>query len=293
METMERFLAAYIQEIIRSYPQDRDGQRFQQAYFQYISSGELSFSYRWCVLTYNVGMFFKINRRLDYAEQIFGYLTQVYEKKLSDPTERAQCIGAAGETYDSLANIYNEKNDMLRAMPALTMALACYTEAAQMNQKYILKAAAAGYGLGLLQMKSKNDIEAEKIFKDAVRNFRGCMNVPGVNRAEATVGLLKVLNSLGTLYYNQKKVSDAWSCHNEAAKVYTEAQKTGRVTDMAMSVMADVYCNMGNEYADTGDYVSARRYYNAALSFCDALENRMPFLRETKRLIQRNMATLQ
>lgn len=115
METMERFLAAYIQEIIRSYPQDRDGQRFQQAYFQYISSGELSFSYRWCVLTYNVGMFFKINRRLDYAEQIFGYLTQVYEKKLSDPTERAQCIGAAGETYDSLANIYNEKNDMLRA----------------------------------------------------------------------------------------------------------------------------------------------------------------------------------
>lgn len=118
------------------------------------------------------------------------------------------------------------------------------------------------------------------------------MNVPGVNRAEATVGLLKVLNSLGTLYYNQKRLSEAWNCHNEASGVYAEAQKTGRVSDMAMSVMADVYCNMGNEYADTGDYVSARRYYNAALSFCDALENRMPFLRETKRLIQRNMATL-
>ena len=112
--------------------------------------------------------FFKINRRLDYAEQIFRYLIQVYEKKLSDPTERVQCIGAAGETYDSLANVYNEKNDMLRAMPAL----ACYTEAAQMNQKYFLKAAAAGYGLGLLQLKSKNEIEAEKIFKDAVWNFR-------------------------------------------------------------------------------------------------------------------------
>ena len=51
--------------------------------------------------------FFKINRRLDYAEQIFRYLIQVYEKKLSDPTERVQCIGAAGETYDSLANVYN------------------------------------------------------------------------------------------------------------------------------------------------------------------------------------------
>lgn len=292
METMERFLAGYIQEIFRSYPQDRDGQRFQQAYFQYISSGELAFSYRWCILTYNVGMFFKINRRLDYAEQIFRYLIQVYEKKLSDPTERAQCIGAAGETYDSLANVYNEKNDMLRAMPALTLALACYTEAAQMNQKYFLKAAAAGYGLGLLQLKSKNEIEAEKIFKDAVRNFRGCMNVPGVDKAERMVGLLKVLNSLGTLYYNQKKVSEAWSCHNEAVGVYAEAQKAGMVTDMAMSVMTDVYCNMGNEYADFGDSASARMYYNAALSFCDALENRMPFLSQTRRLIQRNMETL-
>ena len=34
METMERFLAGYIQEIIRNYPQARDGQRFQQTYFQ-------------------------------------------------------------------------------------------------------------------------------------------------------------------------------------------------------------------------------------------------------------------
>ena len=68
METMERFLAGYIQEIIRNYPQDRDGQRFQQTYFQYISSGELAFSYRWCILTYNVGMFFKVNQRLDYEK---------------------------------------------------------------------------------------------------------------------------------------------------------------------------------------------------------------------------------
>lgn len=292
METMERFLAGYIQEIIRSYPQDRDGQRFQQAYFQYISSGELAFSHRWCILTYNVGMFFKINRRLDYAEQIFRYLIQVYEKKLGDPTERTQCIGAAGETYDSLANIYNEKNDMLRAMPALTLALACYTEAAQMNRNYFLYAASAGYGLGLLQLKSKNVIEAEKIFKDAIRNFRGYMNMPGVDKAQAIVGLLKVLNSLGTLYYNQKKVSEAWSCHSEAAKVYTEAQKAGLVTDMAMSVMADVYGNMGNEYADFGDYASARMYYNAGLRLCDALENRMPSISRSRRAIESNMATL-
>lgn len=293
METMERFLAGYVQEIIRNYPQDRDGQRFQQAYFQYISSGELAFSYRWCILTYNVGMFFKINRRMDYAEQIFRYLTQVYEKKLGDPTERAQCIGMAGETYDSLANVYNEKNDMVRALPALTLALTCYAEAAQTNRNYLVYAASAGYGLGLIQLRSKNEIEAEKIFKDAVRNFRGCMNVPGVDRTQATVGLLKVLNSLGTLYYNQKKVSEAWNCHNEAAGVYAEARKAGPVTDMAMSVMADVYGNMGNEYADFGDYASARMYYDAALRFCDALENRMPSIRETRRFIQRNMATLQ
>ena len=292
METMERFLAGYIQEIFRSYPQDRDGQRFQQAYFQYISSGELSFSYRWCILTYNVGMFFKINRRGDYAEQIFKYLIDVYDRKLHDQTERARYIGLAGEAYDSLAGVYDEKNDRLRALPALTLALTCYAEAAQTDRNYLVYAASAGYGLGLIQLRSKNEIEAEKIFKDAVRNFRGCMNVPGVDKAERMVGLLKVLNSLGTLYYNQKKVSEAWSCHNEAVGVYAEPQKAGMVTDMAMSVMTDVYCNMGNEYADFGDSASARMYYNAALSFCDALENRMPFLSQTRRLIQRNMETL-
>ena len=292
METMERFLAGYIQEIIRNYPQDRDGQRFQQTYFQYISSGELSFSYRWCILTYNVGMFFKVNRRRDYAEQVFKYLIDVYDRKLHDQTERARYIGLAGEAYDSLAGVYDEKNDRLRALPALTLALTCYAEAAQTDRNYLVYAASAGYGLGLIQLRSKNVIEAEKIFKDAVRSFRGCMSVPGVDRAQATVGLLKVLNSLGTLYYNRKKVSEAWNCHSEAAKVFAEAQKAGLVTDMAMSVMADVYCNMGNEYADFGDSASARMYYNAALSFCDALENRMPFISQTRRLIQRNMATL-
>ena len=292
METMERFLAGYIQEIIRNYPQDRDGQRFQQEYFQYISSGELSFSYRWCILTYNVGMFFKVNRRRDYAEQVFKYLIDVYDRKLHDQTECAQYIGLAGEAYDSLASLYYDEKDMIKALPMLTMAMECYKEAMPKNKKYMLKGTEIGYGFGLILQEIGNYIEAEKAMKNAVLNFRNCMNVPEFDRSQIVVGLLKVLNSLGTLYYNRKKVSEAWNCHSEAAKVFTEAQKAGLVTDMAMSVMADVYGNMGNEYADFGDSASARMYYNAALSFCDALENRMPFISQTRRLIQRNMATL-
>ena len=87
-------------------------------------------------------------------------------------------------------------------------------------------------------------------------------------------------------------MSEAWNCHSEAAKVFEEARNAGLVTDRAMSVMADVYGNMGNEYADFGDYASARMYYNAGLRFCDVLESKMPSISQSRRAIERNMATL-
>lgn len=292
METMEQFLAKYMQEIITNYSQDQDGRRFQQEYFQYISSGELSFSYRWCVLTYNTGMFFKVNRRLDYAEQIFQYLAGVYDRKLRDQTERAQFIGLAGEDHDALASVYYAVNNTFKAMSELILAVTCYTEAILVNKKYMLKGAEAEYGMGLVWLQNKNYAEAEKALKNAVKSFKSCMYEPALDKSQIGTGLLKTLNSLGVMYYNQKRLSEAYTAHNEAAGVYDQVQRAGLVRDESMFVMVDVYSNMGNEYADSGNYDLARMYYNAALRFCDVLEGRMPRVSETRKLIQHNLSTL-